>query len=76
MMPPADRNAAPPAPGFDSQLLRAPPNRFDLALLPIILAVIVMVAFAAQQMNVPFRPDQPLAVHLDVAYLPDRKSVV
>ncbi|SOZ57477.1 putative Binding-protein-dependent transporter, inner membrane component [Cupriavidus taiwanensis] len=70
MMPPADRNAAQPAPGFDSQLLRAPPNRFDLALLPIILAVIVMVAFAAQQMNAPFRPDQPLAVHLDVAYLP------
>jgi len=70
MMPPADRRAAQPAPGFDSQLLRAPPNRFDLALLPIILAVIVMVAFAAQQMNAPFQPDQQLAVHLDVAYLP------
>lgn len=70
MMPPADRRAAPPAPGFDSQLLRAPPNRFDLALLPIILAVIVMIAFTAQQMNAPFQPDQQLAVHLDVAYLP------
>ncbi|WP_208647651.1 ABC transporter permease [Cupriavidus lacunae] len=70
MMPPADHHAAPPAPGYDSQLLRAPPNRFDLALLPIILAVIVMVAFAAQQMNAPFHPDQQLAVHLDVAYLP------
>ncbi len=70
MMPPADRRAAQPAPGFDSQLLRAPPNRFDLALLPIILAVIVMVAFAAQQMNAPFQPDQQLAVHLHVAYLP------
>ncbi|UIF85814.1 ABC transporter permease subunit [Cupriavidus sp. UYPR2.512] len=70
MMLPASRRAAPPAPGFDSQLLRAPPNRFDLALLPIILAVIVMIAFAAQQMNAPFHPDQPLAVHLDVAYLP------
>ncbi|RWA53923.1 sulfonate ABC transporter permease [Cupriavidus sp. UYMSc13B] len=69
-MPPADRRAAQPAPGFDSQLLRAPPNRFDLALLPIILAVIVMVAFAAQQMNAPFQPDQQLAVHLHVAYLP------
>ncbi|RDK07813.1 sulfonate ABC transporter permease [Cupriavidus lacunae] len=69
-MPPADHHAAPPAPGYDSQLLRAPPNRFDLALLPIILAVIVMVAFAAQQMNAPFHPDQQLAVHLDVAYLP------
>ncbi|QRQ87761.1 ABC transporter permease [Cupriavidus oxalaticus] len=70
MMPPANRRADTPAPGFDSQLLRAPPNRFDLALLPIILAVIVMVAFAAQQMNAPFHPDQQLAVHLDVAYLP------
>ncbi|WP_432258410.1 ABC transporter permease [Cupriavidus sp. TMH.W2] len=70
MMPPADHSAPPPAPGYDSQLLRAPPNRFDLALLPIILAVIVMVAFAAQQMNAPFHPDQQLAVHLDVAYLP------
>jgi NitT/TauT family transport system permease protein len=69
-MPPANRRADTPAPGFDSQLLRAPPNRFDLALLPIILAVIVMVAFAAQQMNAPFHPYQQLAVHLDVAYLP------
>ncbi|WP_196251603.1 ABC transporter permease [Cupriavidus necator] len=70
MMPPTDSRAAQPAPGYDSQLLSAPPNRFDLALLPIILAVIVMIAFAAQQMNAPFQPDQELAVHLDVAYLP------
>ncbi|MGO4813623.1 ABC transporter permease [Cupriavidus sp. 2MCAB6] len=56
--------------GYASQLLTAPPNRFDLALLPIILAVIVLVAFAARQMNVPYQPGEPLAVHLDIAYLP------
>jgi len=70
MTQPADQLSAKPAPGFDSQLLANAPNRFDLALLPIILAVIVMVAYAAQQMNAPFRPGEPLEVTLDVAYLP------
>ncbi|CAG9186783.1 ABC transporter permease [Cupriavidus pampae] len=58
------------APGYDGQLLTAPPNRFDFALLPIILAVIVIVAYAAQQMNVPYQPGQALDVRLDVAELP------
>ncbi|WP_211950726.1 ABC transporter permease [Cupriavidus yeoncheonensis] len=70
MQQPANDNPATPAPGYDSQLLTAPPNRFDFALLPIILAVIVMVAFAAQQMNAPFVPGEPMSVHLDIAYLP------
>ncbi|CAG9183192.1 MULTISPECIES: ABC transporter permease [Cupriavidus] len=70
IQPPANDNPATPAPGYDSQLLTAPPNRFDFALLPIILAIIVMVAFAAQQMNVPFVPGEPMTVHLDIAYLP------
>lgn len=70
MQQPPDHRPAPPAPGFDSQLLANAPNRFDLALLPIILAVIVMVAFAVQQMNAPFHPGEPLEVRLDVAYLP------
>lgn len=51
-------------------LLTAPPNRFDLALLPIILAAIVLVAYAAKQMNVPYTPGEPLDVSLDVAQLP------
>lgn len=51
-------------------LLTAPPNRFDLALLPIILAAIVLVAYAARQMNVPYTPGEPLSVSLDVAQLP------
>ena len=54
-----------------SNLLTAPPNRFDLALLPIILAAIVLVAFAAKQMNVPYTPGETqLDVSLDVAQLP------
>ena len=52
-------------------LLTAPPNRFDLALLPIILAAIVLVAYAAKQMNVPYTPGETqLDVSLDVAQLP------
>ena len=51
-------------------LLTAPPNRFDLALLPIILAAIVLVAFAAKQMNVPYTPGEHLDVSLDVIELP------
>ena len=52
-------------------LLTAPPNRFDLALLPIILAAIVLVAFAAKQMNVPCAPGETqLDVSLDVVQLP------
>ncbi len=51
-------------------LLTAPPNRFDLALLPIILAAIVLVAYAAKQMNVPYIPGEPLDVRLDVVQLP------
>lgn len=51
-------------------LLTAPPNRFDLALLPIILAAIVLVAYAARQMNVPYTSGEPLSVSLDVAQLP------
>ncbi|MCO5400877.1 ABC transporter permease [Ralstonia soli] len=52
-------------------LLTAPPNRFDLALLPIILAAIVLVAFAAKQMNVPYTPGETqLDVSLNVTELP------
>ncbi|MGN8088768.1 ABC transporter permease [Ralstonia sp. 22086] len=51
-------------------LLTAPPNRFDLALLPIILAAIVLVAYAAKQMNVPYTPGEHLDVSLDIIELP------
>ncbi|MCA3185044.1 MULTISPECIES: ABC transporter permease subunit [unclassified Cupriavidus] len=58
------------APGYVGPLLTAPPNRFDLALLPIILAAIVIVAYAARQMDVPYQPGEALTIHLDVAWLP------
>ncbi|UBM10627.1 ABC transporter permease [Cupriavidus metallidurans] len=67
-MPPTQDNQ--PAPGYVGPLLTAPPNRFDFALLPIILAVIVIVAFAAKQMVVPYQPGDALSVQLDVASLP------
>jgi len=51
-------------------LLTAPPNRFDLALLPIILAAILLLAYAAKQMNVPYTPGEQLDVSLDVIELP------
>lgn len=67
-MPPTPNHH--PAPGYVGPLLTAPPNRFDLALLPIILAAIVIVAYAARQMDVPYQPGASLAIHLDVAWLP------
>lgn len=66
-MPPTPHNQAP---GYVAPRLNAPPNRFDLALLPIILAAIVIVAYAARQMDVPYQPGESLAIHLDVAWLP------
>ncbi|RZT32351.1 ABC transporter permease [Cupriavidus agavae] len=66
-MPPTPRT---PPPGYTAPLLTAPPNRFDFALLPIILAVIVIVAYAAQQMHVPYQPGQDLAIHLEPGWLP------
>lgn len=70
MPPTQETNTAPQPPGYVGQLLTAPPNRFDFALLPIILATIVIVAYAARQMNVPYQPGDALVVQLDVASLP------
>lgn len=46
------------------------PNRWDWALLPIVLAVIVAFGFAAMQMSRPFMLGQMLEIHLDPSYLP------
>ena len=67
-MPPTQDNQ--PAPGYVGPLLTAPPNRFDFALLPMILAAIVIVAFAAKQMTVPYQPGDAMSVQLDIASLP------
>jgi NitT/TauT family transport system permease protein len=46
------------------------PNRWDWALLPIVLAVIVALGFAAMQMSRPFFVGEILDISLDPAYLP------
>jgi len=46
------------------------PNRWDWALLPLVLAVLVAVAYGAMQMARPFVLGQPTPVSLDVAVLP------
>lgn len=46
------------------------PNRWDWAVLPIILAIIVAVAFGAMQMSRPFHVGQELPISLDPVYLP------
>jgi NitT/TauT family transport system permease protein len=51
-------------------LLAGSPNRWDWALLPLVLAVLAALAFGAMQMTRPFTLGQPTPVSLDVAYLP------
>jgi NitT/TauT family transport system permease protein len=51
-------------------LLKNAPNRWDLVLLPLVLAVLTAVAFGAMQMSRPFTIGQPTAISLDPAYLP------
>ncbi len=46
------------------------PNRWDWALLPLVLAVLVAVAYGAMQMARPFALGQPMPVELDPAVLP------
>jgi NitT/TauT family transport system permease protein len=46
------------------------PNRWDWALLPLVLAVLVAVAYGAMQMARPFVLGEPTPVSLDVAGLP------
>ena len=46
------------------------PNRWDWALLPLVLAVLIAVAYGAMQMARPFVLGQPMPVSLDAAALP------
>lgn len=50
--------------------LSTTPNRWDWALLPLVLAVLALAAFGAMQMTRPFVLGQPTPISLDVAYLP------
>jgi len=46
------------------------PNRWDVIAVPLVLALIALLAGAARQMNAPFRLDQPVVITLDAAALP------
>jgi NitT/TauT family transport system permease protein len=51
-------------------LLTTTPNRWDWALLPLVLAVLAALAFGAMQMSRPFAVGQPTPISLDPIYLP------
>jgi len=55
---------------FPRQVVEAGGNRWDLALLPLVLAVIVLLAFGARQMATPYEVGAELPISLEVSYLP------
>ncbi|MCY1394981.1 nitrate ABC transporter, permease protein [compost metagenome] len=54
----------------DNALLGTSPNRWDWALLPLVLAVLMLLAFGAMQMTRPFEVGEPSPISLDPEYLP------
>jgi len=55
---------------FPRQVVEAGGNRWDWALLPIVLAVFVLMAYGSQQMARPYELGQTLPMTLDPTYLP------
>lgn len=55
---------------FPRQVVDAGGNRWDWALLPLVLAVFVLLAYGGAQMARPYQVGQPLPISLDPAYLP------
>ncbi|MGC3987198.1 MAG: ABC transporter permease subunit [Pseudorhodoferax sp.] len=55
---------------FPRQTVDAPPNRWDWALLPLVLAGLVLLAYGAGQMVQPFHPGDVLPLSLDPWQLP------
>jgi NitT/TauT family transport system permease protein len=55
---------------FPRQVVEAGGNRWDWALLPIVLAVFVLLAYGSQQMARPYEVGQALPLSLDPSYLP------
>ncbi|MDR7298727.1 NitT/TauT family transport system permease protein [Pelomonas aquatica] len=55
---------------FTRTAVEASFNRWDWALLPLVLAVLCLLTMAAAQMARPFRVGEPLPLTLDVAWLP------
>ncbi|WP_394787408.1 ABC transporter permease [Rhodoferax sp.] len=52
------------------RLLAKTPNRWDFALLPLVLAILLALAFGAAQMARPFAMGETLEISLSPAYLP------
>jgi NitT/TauT family transport system permease protein len=55
---------------FPRQVVEAGGNRWDWALLPIMLALFVLLAYAAEQMARPYQIGETLPLTLDASYLP------
>ena len=55
---------------YPRQVLEAGGNRWDWALLPMVLALLVLMAYGAQQMNRPFQIGETLPLSLDPINLP------
>ena len=55
---------------FPRQVIEAGGNRWDWALLPLALALVVLLAYAAQQMTRPYELGEVLPLTLDPVYLP------
>jgi len=55
---------------FPQQVVDAGGNRWDWALLPLVLAVLVLLAYGARQMGTPYQLGETLPLSLEPAYLP------
>ena len=55
---------------FPLQVVEAGGNRWDWALLPLVLAVLVALAFGARQMATPYQLGTELSISLEASYLP------
>jgi NitT/TauT family transport system permease protein len=55
---------------FPRQVVDAGGNRWDLALLPIVLALLILLAYGGGQMARPYQLGETLPISLDPAYLP------
>jgi NitT/TauT family transport system permease protein len=55
---------------FPRQVIEAGGNRWDWALLPMVLALFVLLAYGAQQMSRPYQLGETLPLSLDPIYLP------
>ena len=55
---------------FSRQIVEAGGNRWDWALLPIVLALLILLAYGGSQMARPYQLGETLPISLDPAYLP------